>query len=496
MQKSMVKNFPTPLSCDEITFSFRLTISSVPEKTEADPRFFAEDELFTFTLGEVGKFSADSFYQNKLTVALNGKGVSFYGYSPDFGRKLNLIPIKGEKICYAGSYEFSLTFTKERAYVYLNGELVDAYGNARDGISGYGLLVREGVEIEFEDRGFEAGEGKEYPHDASLDKYLEIGAFIGYRYAKFNREGLTFYRMNLEQCFECTTRNFYAFSTGVAMDVLTDAEGLTLGYEVCDYSMDRWPLQFGFAVDGKRIVQPIVKVMRGEKRTARFHVPVKDGKMHRVTVFFPTSAGLALRYVRVHGGSVVKAYKRKRSALFVGDSITEGSECFDPAFAYVNAVAMRYDMEPLNQAIGGMSFGKFNILGDYGRTFDYVFVALGTNTFCGGTQEKEIALAAAVTGAENVIGAARANFPDCKIVALLPIWRSDEKGERFSLADLSEAIKGVYEREGVTVIDCIDFVPHDFSYYSDPNFAIHPNSTGHAFYSENLFKRLDGVVEP
>ena len=495
MQKSMIKHFENPLFCDEITFSFRLNISALPEKTTADARFFADDELFMFTLGEVGKFPADSFYQNKLTLALNKEGASFYGYSPDFGRKLNKITVKGEDTFFTGSFDFALTFTKERVYVYLNGELVNAYGNARDAISGYGLVVRDGVEISFEDYGYEIQAGKDYPHDESLDTYLGIGAFIGYRYAKFNREGLMFYRMNLEQCFECTTRNFYAFSSSVAMDVWTDAEGFTLGYEVCDYSMDRWPLQFGFAVDGKRVVQPIIEVMRGEKRETRFNVPIKDGDFHRITVFFPMSVGLALRYVRVHGGSVVKAYPRKRSALFIGDSITEGSECFDPAFAYVNAVAMRYDLQPLNQAIGGMSFGKFNILGEYDKAFDYVFIALGTNTFCGGTQEKETAIKRAVEGARNAVKAAKAKFPHCKVIALLPIWRSDEKGEKFSLADISNAMAETYKQEDVTVIDCIDFVPRDYSYFSDPNFAIHPNSTGHAFYAENLFKHLDKIIK-
>ena len=155
MQQCMIKNFQNPLLCDEITFSFRLTISEIPTKTEADPRFFAEDELFMFTLGEEGKFSADSFYQNKLTLALNKNGVSFYGYSPDFGRKLNIIRVKNEDTFFTGSYQFALTFTKERVYVYLNGELVNAYGNARDVISGYGLFVRNGVEIEFDDYGYQ-----------------------------------------------------------------------------------------------------------------------------------------------------------------------------------------------------------------------------------------------------------------------------------------------------------------------------------------------------
>lgn len=490
----MIKKFESPVCCGEITFSFRLKVVAVPEKTQSDPRFFADDELFMFTLGEIGKFSADSFYQNKLTAALNGKGISFYGYSPDFGRKLNRISLNGKPVVQEGVYEFSLTFTKERVYVYSDGELVDAYGNARDGIDGYGLIVRNGVEIEAEDFGFETGADREYPHDRSLDEYLGMGAFIGFRYTKFNREGLMFYRMNPEQCFECTTRNFYSYSTGVTMDVLTDADRLTLAYEVCDCSTDCWPLQFGFAVDGKRIVQPIVTVNRGEKREVSFTVPGRDGNRHRVTVFFPTSAGLALRSVRFDGGTFETAYPRTRSALFVGDSITEGSECFDPAFAYVNATAFRYGFEPLNQAISGMSFGEFNILGDYGKTFDYVFLALGTNTFCGGIREKKTALAEAVTGAKRAVRAAKTKFPACKIIALLPIWRSDERGEKFSLAELSAELKTVYESEGATVIDCIDFVPHDFSYYSDPLFAIHPNSIGHAFYSESLFKRLDELI--
>ena len=39
---------------------------------------------------------------------------------------------------------------------------------------------------------------------------------------------------------------------------------------------------------------------------------------------------------------------------------------------------------------------------------------------------------------EQVIGAAKRTFPRAKIVALRPVWRTDEAGVRLSLRDTAE----------------------------------------------------------
>ena len=94
-----------------------------------------------------------------------------------------------------------------------------------------------------------------------------------------------------------------------------------------------------------------------------------------------------------------------------------------------------------------------------------------------------------------VIESAKKEFPLAKIIALLPIWRSDEEGINFSLKETVEKMVEIYAKyDGISVINCHSFVPFDYGYFSSTELAIHPNSKGHAEYGKNLLKALKDVI--
>lgn len=476
----------------EAIISFDLQINSLAENREKDDDFLEENEIFMLTVGEEGKFSAESFYQNKLTIRAVGKELSVYGYAPDFNRTGNAVVLPdGEKPKTGEKYSFKVVLTKRRVYIYLNGALVESYGNARETVDGYAFFVRNGENIEISGVGFASRDEEDYPIDEVLMSYVEKGLFGGYLSYDKTREGLIFNRLNVKSCFECTTRNFYAYDSGLMLDAETDASAVKLDFKVTDIPVVNWNMQFGFAADGRRITQPIKLVNRGEYVSVTMNNPFKDGKRHRLTVFFPMSCGLALTRAEFLNATFAESVKKDVRAIFIGDSITEGSECFDPSRAYPNALALRYGLNALNQSIGGMSFGDYCASGDYPDPFDVAVIALGTNSFCGGTGDKAKTLKTVAEQAEKLVKRIGEKFPGCRIYGLLPIWRSDEDGVNFSLKDTSRALRSVYSRLNVRVIDCHDFVPKDYGYFSDPNFAIHPNSEGHDFYAENLIAAID-----
>ena len=76
-----------------------------------------------------------------------------------------------------------------------------------------------------------------------------------------------------------------------------------------------------------------------------------------------------------------------------------------------------------------------------------------------------------------------------------PILSIRDLSVRFSLRDTAEKMRQVYARyPEISVIDCYPFLPHDFSLFSDPHFAIHPNSAGHDLYALRLLEALGPIL--
>ena len=83
------------------------------------------------------------------------------------------------------------------------------------------------------------------------------------------------------------------------------------------------------------------------------------------------------------------------------------------------------------------------------------------------------------------------NYPNSKIFAITPIWRSDYKGKRnFGPFENVDAFirEAVADLRNVTVIFGFNLVPKDEKYYAD--LRLHPNDAGFVFYADNLYNEI------
>lgn len=484
--------FDKAITENEVRFRFSLKIKNCV-KTEEDKQFPFEDEIFTFNVGEEGKFGEESIYQNKLSVFRGNNGIMFGGYAPDFARKSDIIENGDEKeFSDSQIYNFEITVAQFRVYIDVNRKIRHSYGNVRTGVTGYAFYLRNGCSAELSDFSYTAVNAY-YPLSGTVKEFTDKGIFtdcISWHSAK---EGLYLDRMNPVQCLPCTTRNFVCYDSNIKADMYTDACSIELTYEAADSYRD-WETQFGLIVDGKRMSRPIQRTRQNEVYKTVFSLSDKP-KEKRVTIVFPPSVTVAVKEIKVNGGTHIDKVEKNVKILFLGDSITEGSGCIDPCAVYPCRVTQAFGAFGLVQAVGGMSFGNFNVDGEYPFKFDYVLIANGTNSFCGGNSDKNAAFSLVESDIEKLVSKIGVYFPEAKIIALLPIWRSDENGKNFTLKEFSAKMKEVYERLGVANIDCYDFVKKDFSYFTDPAFAIHPVSIGHDMYADNLIKELKKYIK-
>ena len=489
---------PNQLSDDLVELKFKFVIKSTQNRDVEDSDFPYPDEIFFVNFGEIGKFTSNYVYQSRFMIFRDGENVKFNGYAPDFARKSNIIKdINGsDKFSLNTEYFEKLTLSKYRVYIDVNnGFAKTSYGNGRDIITDVAFYVREGTEIEISDVTLEEKPLPKYDIDKNVKHFIDEKLITNYRSYHFAQDGVYFDRISIPQNLDCTTRNSGAYQSGVAIDVYTNAREIALEYEVTDIPCGNWELQFGYYVNGERIIRDIKLVDKDKIYKDVFALPHDSPMYNRVTIFFPYSVACALRKITYTDGAGFKPATKNGWMYFYGDSITEGSECFNASSVYVTQVCMAYNYNCLDQAISGRSFNSYNVKGGYFHQPDYVFIANGTNHFCAGMGEKDKVFSDLEENMEIVLNSVKKEFSNAKIIALLPIWRSDEDGQNFSLKQTVEKMKEIYARyPEVSVIDCHDFVPFDYDYFSSTELAIHPNSKGHDEYAKNLLKALENVI--
>ena len=488
-----------PFHKDFVDLRFRFRILEVPKELPEDKNFPYEDELFLVNIGEEGKFHASFIYQSKFVVFKEEDHLLFNGYAPDFCRKSNIIRNGGGSAFIVGQfYDVALHLSKYRCYVEINGgEAKTSYGNGRDKITDLIFFARKGVTVELDESNICFSERDYYEpvKDIGLERFIREGLFCNYQFWHNAPDGVYFDRLNLIQSILCTTRNSPAYQTNIMIDAYSDTRNIGIIFEVTDQPTEEWPLLFAFYINGEK--QPFQEIFCRKDRvySVNFAVSMQYPVYNRLTIVFPCSMSLALKHISYDKGAVFSAVEKKETVYFFGDSITEGSECFDPGEMYVNQITRKYDFYAIDQAVSGRTFCDYTILGEYERKPVYVFIACGTNSFCGGVQDKAVCFAELERQMEIVLQNAEKYFPGAVKIALLPIWRSDEKGVNFTLQDIGRKMREIYERKkDIIIIDCYDFIPPDSHYFSNSELALHPNSFGHSLYGAKLLEKLKNIL--
>ena len=291
-------------------------------------------------------------------------------------------------------------------------------------------------------------------------------------------------------------RSFYercAATAGVRLLFKTNSKALKLAVEVLKCT-SRTYFSFDIFVNGKMYdsidnfsqVELPINYTEVELPVGDFakEIPLGDGDKE-VCVYFPWSVRPILEEVTLDDGAFVEPIKTEKRLLAFGDSITQGYDALRSHIRYASRLADKLGAEEFNKGIGGEVF--FPALAETRDNFtpDVITVAYGTNDFSL-REENDFK----VRCREFYVALSK-TYPNSKIFAITPIWRSDYKGERAfgPFENVERFIRSsVADLENVTVLSGFDFVPKDSKYYSD--LRLHPNDEGFAFYADNLYNEI------
>ena len=269
--------------------------------------------------------------------------------------------------------------------------------------------------------------------------------------------------------------------SGVRLDFYTDSPVLALRWHKAEVVCGRTFCHFDVLVDGQLLVHSGTMDC-GTEPEGSFCVALPEG-MHRVQVFFPVLNKVVIASVTLADGATVMPHRSAKRILFHGDSITQGYDAVFPSGSYANLLALHYDAEILNQAIGGAMFDPA-IVQPVGA-FDFVVVAYGTNDWSIKNMADFTADAAAFMARLNVI------YGQLPVFVLLPIWRGDT--DRTDTAgDFMEcrALLGrMAASQGFHVVGDYDLVPHDPRLFGDG--YLHPTNAGFQLYAQRLIEVID-----
>lgn len=214
--------------------------------------------------------------------------------------------------------------------------------------------------------------------------------------------------------------------------------------------------------------------------TAEGSYALGEGKK-RICIYFPWSVCSELISLELDNGCSVTPVAHSRKILMFGDSITHGYDAAHPSLSYSSLLTDALDAEGLNKGIGAEVFRAplATLPEDY--TPDIITVAYGTNDWKKGDKQAFL---------ENSAGFYRglaALYPNVRIFALAPIWRGDM--DRItgvgSFESVANTIRDIAKDiPNMTVIDCIDFVPHEASMFSPD--VLHPNFLGFSHYANGV----------
>ena len=230
------------------------------------------------------------------------------------------------------------------------------------------------------------------------------------------------------------------------------------------------------------LVPPYTEDVPGLDRTFEKTFQLGDGEK-TVKVHLPWSAHGVLEQAALAEGSTFEPVCPTKRILFYGDSITQGYDALRPVNRYAARVAAALEAEEINKAVGGEQFFPELVELKIPVEPDVIVVAYGTNNWGLGQREDLL------KNAPAVYHTLRQNYPRAKLYALMPLWRRerDEVRAYGSFDQMRQDLREIADRvEGMTVIDCYDFVPHDPAYYAD--LRLHPTDEGFEHYAENLLK--------
>ena len=294
-----------------------------------------------------------------------------------------------------------------------------------------------------------------------------------------------------QELYKSTSEDFYmkTFATaGITLEFETESKNLFLSVSVSRGSSRTFFTHSVFVNDEK------IGELSGnidEKETVKFEKNFfLPSGLKKVKILFPWSVCSRINSIQLDDNANVIPIQKKCKLLMFGDSITQGYDALKPENAYAVQLSSKLNAEAINKGIAGEQF--FPSLTKEKEDFkpDYITVAYGTNDWR--HSNKESFQRRCTEFFENL----RESYPDVKIIALTPIWRVDiNKPQEFGepLRFISSHIKKVAKTiSKMTVIECINMIPHDSQYFQTD--GVHPIDIGFMHYGENIIKEIKSII--
>ncbi|MBE5731943.1 MAG: SGNH/GDSL hydrolase family protein [Clostridiales bacterium] len=312
----------------------------------------------------------------------------------------------------------------------------------------------------------------------------------GYSELEENENGIIFHRMSkrsIDGFCSAEGANFFrpkcSSSSCINFDFYTDSKSVVVSYVDLFEGSSRKIFYFDIYVND------VMKMHVGENPCVNKDGKIEiclDGKLNRVTVFSPTLMGYALNYIEIDDGAKLVPIVKKARLLALGDSITHGYDQMYTSLAYTNAIYRKFDVEVINQAIGGARAHECTLIKE--KNIDYVTVAYGTNDWSSKTEE------AFAKDYDDYVARLREFYPDAKIFLISPIWRGDKSLSGMGTIDVAEKIiERTADKYGCVYIYGWNLVPHLPEFFSPDK--IHPNDLGGTQYAFSLCKILENYID-
>ena len=293
-----------------------------------------------------------------------------------------------------------------------------------------------------------------------------------------NIDGVHFCKMTQAQLDAYSLIDGFIFgnaktSTGVRLDFWTDSP---------------W-VKFRPTVSGKYEVKVDGILLENTRAVAHDDTLIavsNNEKLHRVTIHLPCHDVIAgIKLLEIADGAVARPHEFSRKFLFLGDSITQGWNSEIETLSYAYQVSDHFNAESVIQGVGGAFFDATTL--DRGEFEpDTVFVAFGTND-----ARRFHSLDAIYLRCEDYIKKVLRLFPEAQIYVITPIWCGDFDTIQLPYGHVREVgatIADAAHQFGITVIDGLQMIPFDMTYFADD---LHPNTEGFCVYAENLIKALE-----
>ncbi len=205
----------------------------------------------------------------------------------------------------------------------------------------------------------------------------------------------------------------------------------------------------------------------------------------RITIAFHYDQFGGIRELELDDDATCTPHISDKKFLFLGDSITQGYSTEYEFINYPFLLSEHFDVDFLNQAIGGGDFYAPTVDTELEYEPDAVFIAFGTNDWSHFPTLKMLD-----SRCSEYLDAIKEKYGDKKIFLISPLWRADENAGRpmGSFVQCCDVIKKQAIAHGLILIDGYKLVPHNPKFFIDE--YLHPNTLGFSLYAQNLINEI------